>query len=207
MIGLIGKKVGMTQHFDENGIVTPVTVLKVGPCRVVQRKSIEKDGYDAVQLGFEEVEERRLNKAEVGHFKKHNSKTYRYLKEFTLELHLDIEEGEELDNSMFVENEIVKVQGISKGRGFSGVMKRHNFRGFEASHGVHESFRGGGSIGQSSTPSRVRKGTKMPGQYGNSKVTVSNLKIVSIDTENNLVLVKGAIPGHRNSIVYVTKAR
>ncbi|MCB5230469.1 MAG: 50S ribosomal protein L3 [Candidatus Cloacimonas sp.] len=206
MIGLIGKKIGMTQHFDEDGKVTPVTVLKVGPCKVVQRKTVAKDGYDAIQLGFEEIEERKLTKPKLGHFKKYESKPYRHLREFTLEFYRDIDQGEDLDVSMFVENELVKVTGTSKGKGFAGVMKRHNFRGSVASHGSHESFRGTGSIGQSATPARVMKGKKMPGQMGNERVTVSNLRVISIDAEKGIMLIKGAVPGHRNSIVYVSKS-
>lgn len=205
MIGLIGKKIGMTQVFDENGKVTPVTVLQVGPCKVIQRKSRAKEGYDAIQLGFEEIAEKKVNRAKSGHFKKHNSKPHRYVKEFRLKVYRDIEEGEEFDVSMFVPNELLQISGISKGKGFAGVMKRHNFRGFEASHGVHESFRGPGSIGQCATPSRVMKGKKMAGQMGSAKVTVPNIRVVKIDTENNLLLVKGAIPGHRNSIVLISK--
>ena len=205
MIGLIGKKIGMTQIFNEEGKVIPVTILKVGPCKVIQRKSKEKEGYDSIQLGFEPLEEKKANKAKLGHYKKHNSSPFRYIKEFRLKVYRDIEEGEEFDVSMFVPNELLKITGISKGKGFAGVMKRHNFHGFEASHGVHESFRGGGSIGQCATPSRVMKGKKMAGHMGSEKVTVTNIRVVNIDKENNLLLVKGAVPGHRNSVVYLSK--
>ena len=205
MIGLIGKKVGMTQIFDEDGKVVPVTVLKVGPCKVIQRKSKETDGYDAIQLGFEALPEEKSNKAQLGHFKKHNCSPYRYVKEFKLKVYRDIEEGEEFDVSMFVPNELLKITSVSKGKGFAGVMKRHNFRGFEASHGVHESFRGPGSIGQCATPSRVMKGKKMPGHMGSEKVSVINIRVARIDEENNLLMVKGAVPGHRNSIVLLSK--
>jgi large subunit ribosomal protein L3 len=205
MIGLIGKKIGMTQVFDDNGKVTPVTVLKVGPCKVVQRKTIEKEGYDSIQLGFEDIHEKKLTKALKGHFAQHKCKNYRYIKEFKLKVYRDIEEDEEFDVTMFVPNELLTVTGTSKGKGFAGVMKRHGFRGFESSHGVHESFRGGGSIGQCATPARVRKGVKMAGQMGNKKITQKNIRVVRIDKENNLLLVKGAVPGHRNSIVYLSK--
>ncbi|MBW6516823.1 MAG: 50S ribosomal protein L3 [Candidatus Cloacimonetes bacterium] len=205
MIGLIGKKIGMTQIFNEEGKVIPVTVLKVGPCKVIQRKSKEKEGYDGIQLGFEPIAEKKVNKARTGHFKRHNSEFFRYIKEFRLKVYRDVEEGEEFDVSMFVPNELIKITGISKGKGFAGVMKRHNFRGFESSHGVHESFRGPGSIGQCATPSRVMKGKKMAGHLGSEKVTVANIRVVNIDKENNLLLVKGAIPGHRNSIVFLSK--
>lgn len=205
MIGLIGKKLGMSQIFDKDGRVIPVTVIKAGPCRVVQRKTQEKDGYDAVQLGFEEVEEKKLKKPLLSHFKKHNSPFYRYLKEFRLKLYKSIEEDDVLDVSMFVENELLKITGVSKGKGFAGVMKRHGFSGFEQTHGVHESFRGAGSIGQCATPSRVKKNQKMAGQMGNKRVTVENMKVVKVDLENNLVFVKGALPGHRNSLLLLNK--
>jgi len=141
----------------------------------------------------------------MGHFKKHNSPPFRYMREFRLKIYRDMEEGEELDVSMFVPNELLKVTGITKGKGFAGVMKRHNFRGFEASHGVHESFRGGGSIGQCATPSRVLKGKKMAGHMGSEKITMDNIRVVKIDRENDLLLVKGAIPGHRNSLILLSK--
>jgi large subunit ribosomal protein L3 len=205
MIGLIGKKIGMSQLFDKKGHLVPVTVIQAGPCRVIHRKTEDKHGYNAVQLSYEEIEEKRLSKPEAGHFNKHNSPYYKHLREFRLKMYTDIEEGEVFDVSMFTENEILMVSGTSKGKGFAGVMKRHNFSGFEQSHGVHESFRGPGAIGQCATPARVFKGTKLPGHKGNNKVTVKNLKVIKIDTENNLVMVKGAVPGHRNGIVTLRK--
>ncbi len=205
MIGLIGKKVGMTQVFDEDGKVIPVTVLQVGPCKVIQRKFSDKEGYNSIQLGYEPLSDKKANKATLGHFKKHNSSPYKYLKEFRLKVYVDIEEGEEFDVSMFVPNELVKITGISKGKGFAGVMKRHNFGGFERTHGVHESFRGGGSIGQSATPSRVMKGKRMPGHMGTDRMTIINMRVVKVDKDNNLLMVKGAVPGHRNSLVMLSK--
>ena len=205
MIGLIGKKIGMTQIFDKKGNVIPVTVIQAGPCRVIHRKEKAKHGYDAVQLGFEEVDEKKVSKPMMGHFKKHNSPPYKYLKEFRLKMYKNINEGEIFDVSMFEENELLKVTGTSKGKGFQGVMKRHNFHGFKATHGVHESYRGPGSIGQCSTPARVFKGKKLPGHQGVDKVSVLNLRVVKVDVEKNLVMVKGAIPGHRNSIVRLRK--
>ncbi|MDA3812825.1 MAG: 50S ribosomal protein L3 [Candidatus Cloacimonetes bacterium] len=205
MIGLIGKKIGMTQVFDETGNVIPVTVIKAGPCRVIHRKNKDKHGYDSVQLGFEEVDEKKISKPMLGHFKKYNSPPYKYLKEFRLKLYKDINEGEVFDVSMFKEHELLKVTGTSKGKGFQGVMKRHNFHGFKATHGVHESYRGPGSIGQCATPARVFKGKKLPGHQGVDKVSVLNLKVVKVDVERNLVMVKGAVPGHRNSIVRLRK--
>ena len=205
MVGLIGKKIGMTQYFEESGVVSPVTVLQVGPCRVVARKEEKKDGYNAVQLGFEEVKAKKVKKPVMGYFKKVNSPIFKHLKEFRLKYYMDIKAGEVFDVTMFEQNELVKVTGTSKGKGFQGVMKRHGFRGFKASHGVHESYRGPGSIGQCATPSRVHKGKKLPGHHGTKKVTAKNLKVVAIIPEKNLLLVKGAVPGHRNSIVYIRK--
>ncbi|RLC52421.1 MAG: 50S ribosomal protein L3 [Candidatus Cloacimonadota bacterium] len=205
MIGLIGKKVGMTQVFGKNGEIIPVTVIQAGPCRVIHRKNKEKHGYDAVQLGYEEIDEKKINKPKQGHFKKHNSPNFKYLKEFRLKMYKDIEEGEIFDVSMFTENEILQISGTSKGKGFQGVMKRHGFHGFKASHGVHESYRGPGSIGQCATPARVVKGKKLPGHLGMQKVSVLNCRVIKIDLEKNLVLVKGAVPGHRNSIVRLRK--
>ncbi len=205
MIGLIGKKVGMTQVFDESGKVTPVTVIQAGPCQVVQKKTMDRDGYDAVQLGFEKIEDKKAKKPQRNHYKKHNSPAYRFLREFRLKLYKDIAEGEILNVTMFQENELLSVQGTSKGRGFAGVMKRHNFRGFKATHGVHESYRGPGSIGQCATPSRVFKGRKMAGHYGVDTVTVKNLKVIRVIPEQNLVMVQGAVPGHKDSIVLLKK--
>ncbi len=205
MVGLIGKKLGMTQVFAEDGTVTPVTVIKAGPCRVVLRKTKEKHDYEAIQLGFEEVKPEKLKKPLRGYFKKLGSPAYRYLKEFRLKYYFDIKEGEVFDVTMFKENELVKITGTSKGKGFQGVMKRHGFRGFKASHGVHESFRGPGSIGQCATPSRVHKGKKLPGHKGVEKVSVRNVKVIGINPEKNLIYLKGAVPGHRNSLVYIGK--
>lgn len=205
MIGLIGKKLGMTQVFGSNGEIIPVTIIKAGPCRVIHRKNKEKHGYDSVQLGFEEVAEKKLSKPLQGHFKKHNSPGYRFLREFRLKVYKDIMEGEVFDVSMFTENEILEITGTSKGKGFQGVMKRHGFHGFKATHGVHESYRGPGSIGQCATPARVFKGKKMPGHQGTDQVSIFNCKVIKIDVEKNLVFVKGAIPGHRNGIVRLRK--
>ncbi|MCF7794034.1 MAG: 50S ribosomal protein L3 [Candidatus Cloacimonetes bacterium] len=205
MIGLIGKKLGMTQVFSENGEIVPVTVIQAGPCRVIHRKTKEMHGYDSVQLGYEEVDEKKLKKPQTGHFKKHNSPYYKYLREFRLKMYKDIEEGEVFDVSMFVENEILEISGTSKGKGFQGVIKRHNFHGFKATHGVHESYRGPGAIGQCATPSRVFKGKKLPGHTGMEKVSVLNCKVIKVDLEKNLVMVKGAVPGHRNGIVRLRK--
>lgn len=205
MLGLIGKKLGMTQIFDNQGKVIPVTVIQVGPCTVVQKKTMEKDGYKAIQLGFEEIAERKVKKPVLGHFKKHNVQNFRYLREFRIEEIDEFNEGQVLSADVFSQNEVIKVIGTSKGRGFTGTIKRHNFHGFQQSHGVHESFRGPGSIGQCAQPARVFKGMKMAGHKGVDRITVKNLKVVRIDLEKNIVMIKGAIPGHRNSIVYLSK--
>ncbi|MCF7919742.1 MAG: 50S ribosomal protein L3 [Candidatus Cloacimonetes bacterium] len=205
MVGLIGKKIGMSQVFDKHGNLVPVTVIQAGPCWVVFRKTVARDGYDAMQLGFEKIEEKRVNKPMLGHFKKHKSPYYRYLKEFRLTIYKDIQEDEELNVTMFQEDELIKITGTSKGKGFQGVMRRHGFHGFKATHGVHESYRGPGSIGQCATPSRVFKGKKLPGHMGVAKVSIKNLKVIRVDQERGLLMVKGAVPGHRNSIVYIRK--
>ncbi|MCB5224776.1 MAG: 50S ribosomal protein L3 [Candidatus Cloacimonadaceae bacterium] len=208
MLGLIGKKIGMTQVFDETGRVIPVTVIQAGPCRIVSRRSKEKHGYEALQLGFEELPEKRVKKPMRGYFKKKDSPLYRYLREFRPSYGQEVEGfevGKDLTVDWFSPNETVSVSSNSKGRGFTGVMKRHGFAGFIASHGVHETFRGPGSIGQCATPGRVYKGRKLPGQHGNTKFTVRHLKVVKVDPEQNLILVKGAVPGHRNSLVTIHK--
>jgi len=205
VIGIIGKKIGMTQIFDQNGKVIPVTLLQAGPCTVVQRKDVKSDGYSAIQIGYEECQEKKVKKPQKGHFKKNNLPCFKHLHEFRVEESADFNTGDTLDVNIFQLNEKIKVTGISKGKGFQGVMKRHGFKGFIASHGVHESFRGGGSVGQCAQPSRIFKGLKMPGHMGSDRVTVKSIVVVKIDKENNLLLVKGAIPGARNSIVYLTK--
>jgi large subunit ribosomal protein L3 len=208
MLGLIGKKIGMTQIFDADGKVIPVTVIQAGPCRVVSKRSKDLNGYEALQLSYEELPEKRSNKAETGHFKKNGSPIYRYLREFRPSFGQQVDEvevGIELKADIFSADETVSVKSISKGHGYTGVMKRHGFSGFMASHGVHESFRGPGSIGQCAQPSRVFKGVKMAGQHGNRQVTVRHLKVVKVDPEQNLIMVKGAVPGHRNSLVTIHK--
>jgi len=208
MLGIIGKKIGMTQVFDANGKVTPVTVIQAGPCRVVSKKTMDSHGYEALQLGYEGIDAKRANKPMRVLFEKKNSPIFRYLREFRPSDRQSIEEineGDEIKADIFTLNDTVSVTSKSKGRGFTGVVKRHRFAGFEQSHGVHESFRGGGSVGQCAQPSRIFKGVKMAGQHGNARVTVKHLKIVSIDAEKGLILVKGAVPGHRNSLVLIQK--
>ena len=206
MIGLIGKKIGMTQIFDENGRVIPVTLVKAGPCTVVQRKQVSKDGYSSVQIGFEECVEKRVKKPLQGHFKKNNVSCFRHLKEFLVSEEDELKSGDKIDLDIFQLNDKIKITGISKGKGFQGVMKRHGFKGFIASHGVHESFRGGGSVGQCAQPSRIFKGVKMPGHMGSDQVTVKSVKVIRIDKDSNLIMVKGPVPGGRNSVVYLYKS-
>jgi large subunit ribosomal protein L3 len=205
MKGLIAKKLGMSQIFDENGSVIPVTILQAGPCCITQVKTIDNDGYDAVQIAYGDKKEKNTNKPLKGHFKKAGVTPKRFLVEFDIVTGFDYEMGQVFNASIFKQGDLVKVTGASKGRGFSGVMKRHGFAGGPKTHGQREHPRSAGSIGQASDPSRVFKGVKMPGQYGNKKMTVENLKVVKIDTENNHIFVKGAVPGSNNGMVIVNK--
>lgn len=205
MSAILGRKLGMTSVFDETGNSIPVTVIQAGPCFVTQVRSQDKDGYDAVQIGFEEVKPKRLNRPETGHLKKAGVKPMRHLREFRSADLTGMEPGSEVKCSLFKAGDKVKISGTSKGRGFSGVMKRHGFHGFKATHGVHESYRGGGSVGAASDPSRTFRNMKMAGQYGNERVTVRGLQIVMVDAERNLLLVKGAVPGARNGLLEIQK--
>lgn len=207
MLGLIGKKIGMSRVFYESGKSVGVTVIEAGPCVVTQKRNTEKDGYTAIQVGFAETEEKKVKKPQVGHFKKNGLKYYTYLGEFRVsEEELDnYELGSEIEVDIFKENDNVNVTGTSKGRGFAGVMKRHGFHGKSQTHGTHEIFRGTGAVGQCATPARIFKGKKMPGQMGHEKVTVQNLQVVRVDKEKNIVLIKGAVPGHRNALVTINK--
>jgi large subunit ribosomal protein L3 len=203
--GIIGKKLGMTQVFDAEGRVTPVTVIEAGPCTVVQKKSRETDGYEAVQLGFGRVKAQRVTRPMEGHFRKAGKGGFAELREFRSGGDPPLEVGQEVRVDMFREGDIVDVTGHTKGRGFAGVVKRWNFRGGRATHGSMF-HRAPGSIGASSWPSRVIKNMKMGGHYGNERVTVLNLKVVGIQPEKNLLLVRGAVPGARNSVVLVRRA-
>ncbi len=205
MRGLIAKKLGMSQIFDENGSVVPVTILQAGPCSITQIKTLDNDGYDAVQIAYGDKKEKNTNKPLEGHFKKAGVAPKKFLVEFDIVPGFDYEMGQVFNASIFKQGDSVKVTGTSKGRGFSGVMKRHGFAGGPKTHGQREHPRSAGSIGQASDPSRVFKGVKMPGQYGNKKMTVENLKVVKIDTENNHIFVKGAVPGSNNGMVIVNK--
>ena len=201
--GIIGKKIGMTQIFDEKGNVIPVTVIEAGPCVVAQKKTVENDGYDAVQLGFMDVKEKHLTKAEKGHFTKAGVSLKRHLKEFRLDDCSAINVGDVITADTFAAGEKVDVTGMTKGRGFTGCVKRWNNHILRMTHGTGPIHRQPGSMGSISDPSRIFKNKKMPGQYGNEQVTVLNLKVVKIDSERNLIAVKGAIPGAKDGIVFV----
>ena len=201
--GIIGKKLGMTQIFNEKGQVVPVTVIQAGPCVVVQRKTAQRDGYDAVQIGFvDPAGGKRASKPEKGHCEKHGVAPLRVLREMHVDAENELKEGDSVLVSSFSENTKVHVTGISKGKGFAGVMKRYNFSGGRASHGSMF-HRAPGSIGASSDPSRVYPGRQMPGHMGAEQVTVRNLEVAKVDAENNLLLVKGAVPGHRGGYLVI----
>lgn len=199
---ILGKKIGMSQIYDDNSLI-PVTVVEAGPCIVVQRKVKEKDGYNAVQLGFEEVKETRVNKPKLGHFRKAKVSPRRYLKEFRVEDIGGLKVGDMIKVGVFKEGDLVDVAGVSKGKGFAGVVKRYGFKGGPASHGAKQWHRRPGSIGASSDPSRVFKGKKMPGRMGSEKVTARNLKLVKIDEKLNLFLIKGSLPGRKGGFVAI----
>ena len=200
--GLIGKKIGMTQLFDENGKVIPVTVVEAGPCTVVQKKTIENDGYEAIQVGFGDVKVQRVNKPMAGHFKKADVAPKKVLKEFRLENIADVNIGDVLKADIFAAGDRVDVVGTSKGKGTAGVIKRWNFSRLKETHGTGPVHRHGGSLGVID-PARIFKGKKMAGHLGTEKVTVQNLDIVKVDVENNLIAIKGAIPGPKNGIVVI----
>lgn len=200
---IMGKKIGMTQLFDESGKVVPVTVIEAGPCVVVQKKTLENDGYEAVQLGYCDLEEKKANKPQKGHFAKAGAAVKKYLKEFRLEDCSAYNVGDEVKADVFAAGDKVDVTGTSKGKGFAGVIKRWNHARLRMSHGTGPVHREVGSMGACSDPSRVMKGKKMAGQLGNERVTVQNLDVVKVDVENNLIVVKGAIPGPKGGIVII----
>ena len=200
---IIGKKVGMTQIFDEAGKVIPVTVIEAGPCVVVQKKTTEKDGYEAVQLGFEEVEKKKLNKPELGHLEKAGEAVLKHLKEFRLEDCSTLNVGDVVKADVFAEGDKVDVTGISKGKGYAGVIKRWNAQRTPTSHGGGPVHRHAGSMGSTSSPSRIFKGKIGAGQMGLEQITIQNLDVVKVDTELNLIAVCGAIPGPKGGIVYL----
>jgi len=201
---LIGKKLGMTRIFMDEGKSIPVTVLQIGPCVIIQKKIREKNGYNAIQVGFEPQKETRVNKPLKGHFGAAGKGCFAHLKEIRVENTEEFELGHEFKSDIFAAGDTIHVSGLSKGRGFSGVMKRWGFSGGKKTHGSR-SHRIPGSIGCSASPGRVQKGKKLPGRMGNQRVTIKNLKIVDVRPEMDLVLVKGAVPGSRNSLVEVVK--
>jgi len=207
MKGIIGKKVGMTQIFDEKGEVVPVTVIEAGPCFVTQKKTLEQDGYEAIQVGFEETKPKRLTKGQMGHLEQSGLPLLRHLREIRLDNVGDYEVGQELTVAMFESGERVDVVGTSKGRGFAGTIKRHNFKRQPKTHGQSDRERAPGSIGGTTTPGRVFKGTRMAGHMGVARVTSQNLRVVLVDPERNLLAVNGSVPGADGGLVLVKQAR
>jgi large subunit ribosomal protein L3 len=203
-VGLLGRKVGMTQIYEPDGTAIPVTVIECGPCPVLQVRTMERDGYHAVQLGFADKKRKSASMAERGHAKKVAAEPKKFVREIRQETAAEgIAEGQVLTVEVFNAVKSVDVVGTSKGRGFTGVLKRHGFKGLRATHGVKRMHRHPGSSGPSADPSHTRKGIKKPGQHGNSRVTVRNLKVVRVDATNNLLLVRGAVPGHNDSFVMI----
>lgn len=203
-VGLLGRKVGMTQIYQEDGTAVPVTVLECGPCTVLQIRTQERDGYHALQLGFLDKKRKNATQPERGHARKVEAEPKKFVREIRQEGPVDgINEGQNLTVDVFNEIQAVDVIGTSKGRGFSGVMKRHGFRGLRATHGVKRMHRHPGSSGPSADPARTRKGIRKPGQHGNARVTVRNLQVVKVDPQNNLLLVRGAVPGHNDGYIIV----
>jgi len=209
MKGIIGKKVGMTQVFDEQGEVVPVTVIEAGPCFVAQIKTVERDGYTAVQLGFEETKPKRLTQPQLRHLQKSNLPPLRYLRELQVSVDelADVEEGQKVTVDIFEKGEMVDVIGTSKGRGFAGVVKRHGFSGGPKTHGQSDRHRAPGSIGACTTPGRVFKGMRMAGRMGGERVTAQDLEVVLVDPERNLLAVKGSVPGAKNGLLLIQQAR
>jgi len=203
---ILGRKLGMTQVWSEDDRLVPVTVIEAGPCVVSQVKTVDRDGYDAVQIAFGDIKESKVNKPTAGHFAKAGVTPRRHVSEVRLsEPDGDVKLGDELTVEMFEPGAMVDVSGTSKGKGFAGVMKRHNFRGGPGGHGSHF-HRAPGSVGQASTPSRIFRGKKMPGQMGNETVTVRNLEVVKVDPEQNLLVVKGAVPGPKGALLTIRSA-
>lgn len=203
--GLLGRKVGMTQVFTEDGRVVPVTVVEAGPCYVTQIRTVEKDGYQAVQIGFGAA--KKLTSPERGHLKKASLPDLRFLRELRVSDLSEVEIGQKLDASVFRAGQMVDVVGTSKGKGFAGVVKRHHFRGGPRTHGQSDRERAPGSSGSTTTPGRVLKGTRRAGQMGNERVTVQNLQVVEADPERNLLLLKGAVPGAPNGLLLIQRAK
>ena len=205
--GLIGRKIGMTQIFDENGAAVPVTLLEAGPCFVSQVKTVATDGYNAVQLAFGEVKPKRVSKAHLGHLEKNKLPPMRVLREFRVKNVEEIQAGDVLNASVFEAGEHVDVIGISKGKGFAGAVKRHGFRGGPRTHGQSDRLRAPGSSSATTTPGRVFKGKRGPGRMGNERVTSSNIRVVLVDPERNLIAVSGSVPGPKGGTVVIKEAR
>jgi large subunit ribosomal protein L3 len=205
MRGLIGKKIGMTRIFGESNEMIPVTVVEVDPCTVVQVKTEKREGYNAIQVGSGKISDKKVTKPLDGHFKINQLSSFRYLREFESVPGFEYSPGQVFNVGLFQEGDYVRVSGISKGKGFTGVIKRHNFRRQRKTHGNGHTERAPGSIGQASDPSRVFPGMRMAGHHGNSKVTVENLQVVKVDISNNHLLIKGAVPGARNGTLIISK--
>ncbi|MCL2680096.1 MAG: 50S ribosomal protein L3 [Coriobacteriia bacterium] len=203
---LLGRKLGMTQVWTEEGNLLPVTVIEAGPCVVTQVKTADKEGYDALQVGFGDIREKLVTKPKAGHFAKAGVDPRRHLAEFRLDGPAELKVGDVIDASIFADTKKVSVSGVSKGKGFAGVIKRHNFAGGPGGHGSRF-HRRPGSIGQAATPAKVFKGKKMPGHMGVDKVTVKNLSVVKVDAEQNLLLVKGAVPGGKNALLTIAAVK
>jgi large subunit ribosomal protein L3 len=204
--GLIGKKIGMTQIFDETGAAVPVTLIEAGPCFVTQIRTVDANGYTAVQLGFDEVKPKRLTKGELGHLKKNEMPPLRFLREFRAK-NIQVKEGEQVTVSLFVPGDHVDVVGTSKGKGFQGGVKRYHFLGGPRTHGASDRERAPGSRGSTTTPGRVYKGSRGPGHMGDDRVTAQGLKVVLVDAERNVLGVRGSVPGARNGLVLIKEAR
>ena len=204
--GLIGKKIGMTQIFDENGAAQPVTLIEAGPCFVTQIRSAENEGYSAIQLGYEEVKPKRLSGGEMGHLKRSNLPPLKYLREFRTKT-IEVKEGDKVDVSLFTVGDKVDVAGVSKGKGFAGAVKRYHFAGGPKTHGQSDRWRGPGSNGMTTTPGRVFKGSRRPGHMGDVSVTAQNLKVVLVDAERNVIGVNGSVPGARGGLVIINASR
>ncbi|MFB4305700.1 50S ribosomal protein L3 [Actinomadura sp. GTD37] len=204
--GVLGEKLGMTQVFDDEGRMVPVTVVQAGPCVVTQLRSQEKDGYSAVQIGYGQIDPRKVNKPRAGHFEKAGVTPRRYLVELRADDTTEFELGQEITADVFEAGQKIDVTGTSKGKGTAGVMKRHGFKGLSASHGTQRKHRSPGSIGGCATPGRVFKGLRMAGRHGNARTTVQNLTVHAIDAEKNLLLIKGAVPGPNGGVVLVRDA-
>ena len=209
MKGILGKKVGMTQVFNDHGEAVPVTVIEAGPCFVAQIKTVERDGYSAVQLGFGETKPKRLTQPQLKHLQKSELPALRYLRELRVadDEPVGFEEGQQLTVDIFEEGDLVDVTGTSKGRGFAGVVKRYGFRGGPKTHGQSDRWRAPGSVGACTTPGRVFKGKRMPGRMGGERVTTQGLQVVLVDPERNLLAIKGAVPGSKNGLLLIREAR